>query len=150
MSQKLLNLCEQFDFPKNYGRRNVHDDLYCHSLVFGLVKRPYFGYTESVANTQHKELYEELRKYIWEHRPEFKYTTITLNYNLECLPHRDKNNKGLSMITGFGKYTGGEFIVEGEKHDINGKWIEFNGHLREHWTSPFSGDRYSVVYYSVR
>jgi len=52
------------------------------------------------------------------------------------------------MIVGLGDYTGGELMVEGEKIDIRYKPVEFNGWKQRHYTLPFKGDRYSLVYFT--
>ena len=52
------------------------------------------------------------------------------------------------MIVGLGDYSGGELVVEGELHDIRYKPLEFDGWQRKHWTAPFTGERYSLVWYT--
>jgi hypothetical protein len=54
------------------------------------------------------------------------------------------------LIVGFGTYSGGELMVEGEKHDIRYRAIEFNGWTERHWTMPFSGERYSLVWFTPK
>jgi hypothetical protein len=52
------------------------------------------------------------------------------------------------MIVGLGDYIGGELNIEGEQLDIHYKPVEFDGWNKMHWTMPFIGDRYSLVWFS--
>jgi len=45
---------------------------------------------------------------------------------------------------------GGELVVEGKKIDIRYKPIEFNGWTQRHWTLPFQGERYSLVWFTPK
>ena len=55
-----------------------------------------------------------------------------------------------SLIVGLGTYVGGELMVEGEKHNIRYKPLEFNGWTQRHWTTPFEGERYSLVFFTPK
>ena len=76
-----------------------------------------------------------------------KYTSITLNKNFKCLPHKDKGNKKESLIVGLGDYIGGELFIEGIPFDIKYNPLLFNGVDLEHWVNDFEGDRWTIVYY---
>ena len=52
------------------------------------------------------------------------------------------------MIVGLGNYSGGELVVESETHDIRYKPLEFNGWTQRHYTKPFVGERYSLVFFT--
>jgi hypothetical protein len=52
------------------------------------------------------------------------------------------------MIVGLGDYTGGELFVEGEKFDISHTPLEFDGFRLRHWTAPFDGERFSLVWFT--
>jgi hypothetical protein len=86
----------------------------------------------------------------------FKYTSIQYNKNNQCQKHLDKNNIGESMIVGLGDYTGGELIIYDQdgnnpvKHDIRYKPLKFNGSIYPHETAPFEGERYTLVFYSIK
>jgi hypothetical protein len=74
---------------------------------------------------------------------------LTLNKNLCCTRHTDKN-EGTSLIAFFGDFTGGGLFVEeseGVRH-LTGKgiWHEYDG-SNPHWTEPFEGERFSIVAY---
>ena len=74
---------------------------------------------------------------------------LTLNKNLKCTRHVDRN-EGESLIAFFGDFTGGGLFVEtpeGLKHFTEkGVWYQYNGR-HPHWTEDFEGDRWSIVAY---
>ena len=81
----------------------------------------------------------------------FDFTMIQLNKNLECPLHKDSKNAGYSMLVSIGDYEGGETVVEypdnHTEYDIKNKFASFNGSRYTHWTKPFEGKRYSLVFY---
>ena len=54
-------------------------------------------------------------------------------------------------IFGLGDYEGGETVVEypdnHTEYDIKYNFVKFNGSRFTHWTKPFSGTRYSLVFF---
>eukprot|EP00930_Biecheleria_cincta_P037597 TRINITY_DN25823_c0_g1_i1.p1 TRINITY_DN25823_c0_g1~~TRINITY_DN25823_c0_g1_i1.p1 ORF type:complete len:2603 (-),score=588.26 TRINITY_DN25823_c0_g1_i1:172-7914(-) len=106
---------------------------------------------------------------------DFKYSSIQLNMNYSAKLHVDKNNYGPSYIIGLGNYSKGQLwildpdgkedfkvttplrgypnikvgdVVKGTLHDINHKWLKFNGHV-PHGAVPYEGEcRISLVYFS--
>lgn len=107
--------------------------------------------------------------------PGFDFTSIQVNVNYAARPHVDRNNLGASFIVGLGDYAGGKLWIHdesggaiahtldedipqeptykkgetymGREADIRGQWLQFNGN-RLHLTRPFSGTRYSLVYFT--
>jgi tRNA U38,U39,U40 pseudouridine synthase TruA len=80
-------------------------------------------------------------------------STIAINRNAQFRPHTDSGagaGQSTSLIVGFGTYSGGELMVEGEMRDIRYKAIEFNGWKERHWTMPFGGERYSLVWFTPK
>jgi hypothetical protein len=80
-------------------------------------------------------------------------STIAINRNAQFRPHTDSGagaGQSTSLIVGLGTYEGGELMVEGEKRDIRYKAIEFNGWKQRHWTLPFVGERYSLVWFTPK
>eukprot|EP00435_Cladocopium_sp_Y103_P032877 s2677_g8.t1 len=78
-------------------------------------------------------------------------STIAINKRAQFLPHIDFGagaGQGISLIVGLGDYRGGELCVEDEVHDIRYKPLEFNGWTQRHWTRPFEGDRFSLVWFT--
>ena len=86
--------------------------------------------------------------------PDFFFTSVQINQNHRCCKHIDSFNMGVSYIIGIGNYTGGELRIYNrdnsyEDIDIRNKWYCFNGSKKYHETLPFTGDRYSLVYYKL-
>ena len=86
--------------------------------------------------------------------PDFFFTSVQINKNHRCCKHIDSYNVGVSYIIGLGDYTGGELRIYNrdntyEDIDIRNKWYCFNGSKLYHETLPFTGERYSLVYYKI-
>ncbi|KAL7563007.1 hypothetical protein ACA910_013530 [Epithemia clementina (nom. ined.)] len=80
-------------------------------------------------------------------------STIAINRNAQFRPHTDSGagaGQSTSLIVGLGTYSGGELVVEGTPMDIRYKPVEFNGWKQRHWTMPFSGERYSLVWFTPK
>jgi len=74
-----------------------------------------------------------------------------INCNAEFTPHVDSGRgagQSLSMIVGLGDYVGGELAVEGRAHEIRYRPLEFDGWKLRHWTLPFAGERFSLVWFT--
>jgi diketogulonate reductase-like aldo/keto reductase len=74
-----------------------------------------------------------------------------VNCNAKFMPHKDSgagNGQQISLIVGLGNYNGGQLGVEGEVHNIRYNPIEFDGWKQRHWTLPFEGERFSLVWFS--
>jgi hypothetical protein len=124
----------------------------CKSETYGIVKKMVIKkgenpYQPAVNNTKKPIVYECLKNLIKNIAPDFEYTSITLNFNFKCLPHKDKGNKKESLIIGLGDYTGGELVVEGVEFDIKEQALIFNGGELEHYVNEFDGNRWTIVYY---
>jgi hypothetical protein len=80
-------------------------------------------------------------------------STIAINRNAQFRPHTDKGagaGQSKSLIVGLGNFVGGELVVEGVKTDIRYKAVEFDGWKERHWTLPFQGERYSLVWFTPK
>lgn len=120
------------------------------SLPFGIVNRRCYGLGRSRNNKRYPKHYKEmliLAEYI---NPDFKWTTIVINDNYKSLPHKDKNNDGISIIIGFGDYEGGELNVEGTKHNIRYKPFVMDASTQLHSTEDWTGSRYSIVLFKIK
>jgi hypothetical protein len=148
-NQLLDTLEAEFDSMEwlKYKRKNV-SPVPCYSMTFGEVMRPYHGRRPSACNTKFPKVFELLQALSKILR--FEHSSYTINKNLTCLPHRDKNNLGDSLILSLGKFTGGGLVVEGKSYDIYRKPLKFNGALCTHSTEPFVGKRYSIVLYNIK
>lgn len=74
-----------------------------------------------------------------------------INFNASFTPHVDSGTglgQSLSMIVGLGDYSGGEIFVEGTSFPIRYKPLEFNGWKKRHWTAPYIGERFSLVWFT--
>ncbi|KAL7548226.1 hypothetical protein ACHAWF_011517 [Thalassiosira exigua] len=78
-------------------------------------------------------------------------THCAINRNAQFTPHVDSGRglgQSLSMIVGLGNYTGGQILVEGKSYDVRYNGLEFDGWNLLHWTAPFAGERYSLVWFT--
>jgi hypothetical protein len=120
------------------------------SQCFGIVRQRNGTYTGSRYNYKRPSLYQSLislgNKIL---PPDFSYTSIQLNQNYPSLPHYDKGNKGISAIIGFGDYSGGELKIEETSVCIKNRLVFFDGSKYLHQTLPFTGTRYSIVFFTV-
>lgn len=104
---------------------------------------------------KYKPIFESASKLMKSADPNFKFTSIQFNKNNRTAKHKDGFNVGESYIIGLGDYKDGDLVVydkEGKNpknFDIKNKWKKFNGSILPHETAPFSGDRYSMVYYNL-
>jgi hypothetical protein len=82
------------------------------------------------------------------------WTSITVNQNFKCLPHRDKGNVGESFLVAFGDYQGGDLVIhEGDlsgSHPIGYTPIQTDFSKVLHSVTDFTGDRYSLVFYTLK
>jgi FkbM family methyltransferase len=78
-------------------------------------------------------------------------THCAINRNAEFVPHVDSGTgqgQSVSMIVGLGDFDGGSIFVEGQSYDIRYQPLEFDGWKQRHWTEPFRGERYSLVWFT--
>jgi hypothetical protein len=148
----VLDELQRIKFPKNTSRKNISSKP---SQAFALGTVNYRGQKSLGGRTQgpsrwnkkFPELYSLVTKLIKLYKPNFQYTTIQVNKNIQSDPHVDKNNVGPSYIIALGDYTGGDLVIEGERFNIRNNWKWFNGTLG-HWVEPFEGTRFSLVYFT--
>ena len=83
----------------------------------------------------------------------WEYNGITLNHGVKAKKHKDTKNLGDSVIIGIGDFTGGDIEVwdENDKDpkifSLHDKPVMFNGGLLFHQTTPFKGERYTMIFY---
>lgn len=79
-------------------------------------------------------------------------STIAVNRNAQFSPHTDSGSgagqQSVSLIVGLGDYSGGELVVEGAVHNIRYRPLAFDGWTQRHWTLPFRGERFSLVWFT--
>lgn len=91
----------------------------------------------------------QLEKALMPHRP--PSATIAINRHAEFLPHRDSGagaGQTKSLIVALGAFSGGEIVVDHIPHDIRYRPLEFDGWQSLHYTLPFIGERYSLVWFT--
>ena len=80
----------------------------------------------------------------------FQYTSIQVNRNLVCTPHKDSHNVGESILISFGDYKGCNIVIDGKEYNAYHTPIMFNGSELEHWNTPLeSGIKYSLVFFQM-
>ena len=154
MEQLLFNTIIPFNTkrPNMSGIRYKGNDnrLYgvsIRSVTMGMVRDWKTGGKRISRFTEcNPELWELIKDY-GKSITDIPFTSVCINHNTISLPHFDKNNKGTSCIVGVGDYTGGELVVEHETIDIKFKPYEFDGSKNLHWSLPFEGNRYSLIFF---
>ena len=74
-----------------------------------------------------------------------------INCDAQFTPHVDSGRgagQSISMIVSLGCFGGGGLRVEGDSYDIRYKPLEFDGWNLRHWTDPFIGQRFSLVWFT--
>jgi len=117
-------------------------------MCFGLTRARYSGIVGlSRDSIRYSEIFEEIMRIGDKYVP-FNYTSVHLNHNVICPPHKDDKNNGKSVLISFGEYTGSNIVIEGINYDARHRPLMFNGSLLNHWnTQDLQGNKYSLVYY---
>jgi len=110
------------------------------------------GKRHACCNTKFPRIYAMLKEIIQFADPTFRFTSIQVNQNVKCKPHKDQSNVGETLIIGFGDYCGGDILIK-EKQDliksynVLGNFLRFDGKSL-HWTAPWTGNRITVLFYT--
>ena len=83
-------------------------------------------------------------------KPYISFTSVQVNVNYSCKPHKDTSNVGDSYIVGFGDYRGGQLCIEGADYNIDRRGLLFNGSENLHWTKEWAGNRYTLVFHTLK
>jgi FkbM family methyltransferase len=78
-------------------------------------------------------------------------TRCAVNRRAAFAPHVDSgegHGQSTSLIVGLGDFSGGELAVERRVSDVRYAPLEFDGWRERHWTLPFKGERYSLVFFT--
>jgi len=135
----------------NHYRTKVGDG---RSQTWGLVRKRSLAPDLSRQSWIDAKLHYLLMKFAEKHVP-ISFTSIQVNDSFVCNPHKDINNRGLSYICGFGDYTGGLLKLDFESATTQPVEIDiriphlFNGAEILHSTTPFTGKRYSLVFFTL-
>jgi hypothetical protein len=116
-------------------------------MTLGITRARFSGIVGlSHYSKKYPELYQALKE-LGESICTFPFTSIHVNHNVTCPPHRDSSNQTLTCIISYGDYTGGELVIEGEIHNTFETPVTFNGAEKEHWNLSHVGDKYSIVFF---
>lgn len=145
--------------------RDIQSYLEAHNLgvnKYRIKVNPDHGVSQTLGIVSRRCLPPDISRCTWAHPRLYKYlmdfaakyvsvpfTSIQVNDNYTCAPHKDVNNIGDSYIVAFGPYTGGALCVEDFDYDINHRGLLFDGSELLHWTKPWIGHRYSIVFHSL-
>lgn len=169
---EVLSCLRLWGFKENTNRTNVtpEGENFVYSDTVGLIKMSTCEKTLVTLGTRrYPEFTQLINQWLRDHLPaelkQFSYTSININKNYAGRLHRDGNNAGPSLIHGFGDYKNGELnywhsddkktALEDLKDQakvtisIKDNLLLFDGN-RGHCVNAFEGDRYSLVFFSVR
>jgi hypothetical protein len=169
----LIKVLKLWKFGQNTSRTNVIPDgkQYVHSDTFGVVSMLTGEAMASHCVRSAPEVMMLLSQWLKDNqakhfpsmKKDFPFTSINVNYAYAAKLHRDRNNAGPSLIIALGDFAGGalkyypdddgktkldQLPTELSKPlDIKGKLTLFDGN-RGHSVEDFTGDRYSLVFFS--
>jgi hypothetical protein len=170
---EVLECLRLWGFKENTNRGNVMPDgaKFVHSDTVGIIKMSTCERTlVTVGTKRYPEFTQLITRWLKEKMPaelkqQFTYTSININKNYAGKLHRDGNNVGPSFIKAFGDFRNGalnywptdngeaalEDLKAKDKMSINirDNLLLFDGN-RGHFVDPFEGERYSLVFFSVR
>jgi len=158
-------------FSENHGRLNVLPEgrKYVYSDTIGAIRRRTGEFGITPPTKKYPDFVRIFNQWLSDNKPKipckFLCTAINLNANYAGRRHRDANNEGPSVIRAFGKFKGGRLcywpndnvkpkpkvdVLKKEdcvKYDLSKNTIAFNGN-NAHEVEPFTGERYSVVFFT--
>ena len=121
------------------------------SNTLGIVSKRSLAPDLSRISWAHPYLFFLLMQFAEKHvSPHITFTSIQVNFNYPCKPHKDIGNEGDSFIIAFGDYTGGELCIENTDYDIKNRGLLFDGSKLTHWTRDWVGNRFSLVYHTIK
>ena len=101
--------------------------------------------------TEHPYLMDIFKEFRDHYFPDFKFNQVQINKNFSMKKHLDSRNVGKSYLVSFGDYTGGKTRVYRDNGytdlDSNCNPVTFDGSKYYHEVLPFSGTRYSLVFF---
>lgn len=167
----LTEYIRDLEFVDNKRRKKINNnDGKTFSMLYGLtpyailrsrepktfrVKDTETNYYLTTARSKYpilQEVFEEFRNL---HFPDFEFKQVMINKNLQTKPHKDSCNVGESILLGLGDYSEGYINImqnngKYKKFNTWHKLNRFNGSKYTHYTSPFKGERFTLVFYSMK
>lgn len=145
--QEIINELKRQPLEINKYRDNVGIG---RSQCFGIVSRRSMCPDISRNSWRRAKLHHLLMEYAKKH-VQIPFTSIQVNQNMNCSEHLDRGNQGLSYIVGFGEYPeGGGLWVENYSYNIRYHPLLFDGSQMRHKTEVWRGDRYTIVFHTVK
>lgn len=168
---------EHWGFCENNNRLNVMPDgqKYVYSDTIGAIKQRTGTFAPTPPTRRYPAFPKLLCKWLDDSKPrhsgkelpcKFVCTAININCNYAGKRHRDGNNEGPSVIRAFGKFKGGRlrYFPKDTKRprvavetlnakdavtlDLSKHSEVFDGN-RAHEVEPFTGERYSLVFFTA-
>lgn len=153
--RRVLELLRRADWPPtSAGRKLLIEDMPADagpsgSFTGGAMAKENW---QPEANRTHTELVDAIFELEREIAPGREgSSTVAINCRAGFLPHKDSGagaGQSKSLIVALGDFSGGELLVEGVEHDVRYAPLEFDGWSHRHWTAPFAGERFSLVYFT--
>jgi hypothetical protein len=155
---EILKYLKSINIPSSQKRPNMSGIKYrgkdnrlygypIKSITMGLVRDwKTGGKMQSSFTSKHPELWDLLVKYGSDNVPH-SFHSVCINHNTIAKPHYDSNNKGVSTIIAIGDFTGGELVVNDQVINIYNKLFTFDGSKELHWSLPFEGQRWSLIFF---
>lgn len=143
---------------KDNTRKNIlgGQDKEIEAIVLGLTRdyaKPNLVPSKYTRMDKYKRLHTLLKKLIKEKDPNYKYTTIQVNKNVETAFHKDKNNIGKSYCLSLGDFTGGALELKKGNGIIplntKNRMVLYDGTI-EHRTGKYKGTRYAIIWFKRR
>jgi hypothetical protein len=149
----LYEMLESIVIPYKSGKSGRRGFKKHRACVFGKVRQRYTGkIAPSRFINTYPEIYDELLK-IGSLICPIPFTSVYVNHNVVCPPHKDETNVGESVLVSFGDYTGCDFMIKNNdkiiKYNTFCQPIMLNASKIEHWnTDDLIGNKYSLVFYT--
>ncbi len=165
----LTEYIRDLDFVDNKRRKKINNNKgKTYSTLYGITpygilkknepkifrqKDKKSNYYLTVAKSKYpilQDIFDEFKNLYF---PDFDFTSVMINKNLQCKEHKDGLNTGESVMLGLGDYRGGLLGIRDDEgkvklHETQHKLIKFNGSKYSHFTTDFTGERYTLVFFT--
>lgn len=167
----VLSILRKWMFRKNDARLNVMPEgtNFVFSDTLGLLRTRDGRYIATEPTVTFPNVFALFNQWLRDNRPaqydrDFPFTSISVNSAYAARIHRDQNNHGPSIGVAFGDFEGGrlEYWHEDDKsldfdqllsvpHSMmeTGKGQCLFDGRRAHAVEPFTGERFSLVFFSI-
>ena len=165
----LTEFIKDIEFNHNRRRKKINNNknrgVKTFSMLYGVTpykiltknrfreRDPKSNYFLTIGRTQYPELQNIFEEFQSLYFSDFNFKCVQINKNLQCSEHKDGLNVGISIMVGLGDYRGGLLGIRDENGKVknNETWhklIKFNGSKFSHYTTPFTGERYTLVFFN--